>query len=263
MLRLGLQNPFGKAPIYYVSETNSTMDEAKALISASGEGQTASGTVVTAGYQRQGRGRTEGRVWSAKPNENLLFTLILAKADVQTAGLPLSLICGLSVAEAAESCLGLSRGTDRGCEVKWPNDVLICGKKLAGILIETKGNFYLAGIGINCNQMRFPGGLEEKATSLALQSGKAFEPGDVLLPVLAAVSANLAGPTVTERFSGRLFGMGRVVTVRKGSAESFEEFPGRIKGVSPSGSLIVHREGGGTVEVVAGEIATDLYRSSL
>jgi len=258
MLRTGLENPFAGSPIFYVQQTTSTMDEARTLIEQGGDitlhSPVRSGTVVMAGFQKSGRGRTVGRVWHAQPNENLLFTLILRKDDVPESGLPLSLLCGLSVAEAIEELLhAYSPGAI--VEVKWPNDVLVDRKKISGILTEGKGGYYMVGIGVNCNQRIFPGEISAKAISLALLKGSSIDSSTLLVPILKNILKNLESSSAAERLESRLFAKGNRVTVRNGASDAYEEFAATVKGLAASGALLVVREDTGRLtEIVAGEI---------
>ncbi len=138
----------------------------------------AAGLVVVAGRQEAGRGR-RGAAWICPPGEGLAFSVLLRPAEKKALWPRLSLAAGLAVAE----------GLDRygvAAEVKWPNDVWIGGRKIAGILVEAGEDFVVAGIGINVGVREFPVGLE--ATSLALECGEA--PG--LPAVLVSVLERLA-----------------------------------------------------------------------
>lgn len=151
--------------------TGSTNDDARQL----GREGAAAGVVVVAGKQEAGRGR-RGAAWVCPPGEGLAFTVLLRPSENKALWPRLSLAAGLAVAE----------GLDRfgvAAEVKWPNDVWVGGKKIAGILVEAGEDFVVAGIGINVGVREFPEVLADSATSLALECGEA-----PLLPmVLAAV----------------------------------------------------------------------------
>jgi BirA family transcriptional regulator, biotin operon repressor / biotin---[acetyl-CoA-carboxylase] ligase len=132
-----LEGLFGR-PYRYVAETESTQD----LI----EDDDPHGTVASADVQAKGRGRL-GRSWEAPAGTALLFSVMLRPPAGRR--LPeLSLVAGVAVADAIEEALGLS------AQIKWPNDVLVNRKKVAGILAEARGDAVVLGIGVNVNQTR-------------------------------------------------------------------------------------------------------------
>jgi BirA family biotin operon repressor/biotin-[acetyl-CoA-carboxylase] ligase len=134
------------------------MDAAAALV-ARGE---ASGCIAWAGAQDSGRGRFADRKWESPPGESLLFTLALADgASPET--FPVSLRVALALCTCIESH-GLKP------QVKWPNDVLVNGKKISGILVIASGNWKYIGIGLNVRQRDFPQSeLRRPATSLSIE----------------------------------------------------------------------------------------------
>ncbi len=156
--------------------TGSTNDDAR---QAAFDGA-AAGLVVVAERQEAGRGR-RGAAWICPPGEGLAFSVLLRPGEKKALWPRLSLAAGLAVAE----------GLDRhgvAAEVKWPNDVWIGGRKVAGILVEAGEDFVVAGIGINVGVREFPAALAGEATSLALECGEA--PG--LPVVLVSVLERLA-----------------------------------------------------------------------
>ncbi|HET7484514.1 MAG TPA: biotin--[acetyl-CoA-carboxylase] ligase, partial [Solirubrobacterales bacterium] len=153
----GVGTRFG-CPHRHFGVTDSTNSRARKLVEAGAPG----GTVVTAREQTAGRGRV-GRVWTAPEGKALLYSAILRPLDERHLLLPLSV--PLAVCAAAES---LRDGTE--CQVKWPNDIWLEGRKLAGILIEAKPQESWAVIGIGLNLSiapdEFPPDLRQPATSL-------------------------------------------------------------------------------------------------
>lgn len=124
----------------------------------------APGDVFTADFQTGGRGRLDHK-WLSAPGTNLLMSVVLDVAGLSpetVSTLPLAV--GLSVAE------GLSQFLRRGLspQVKWPNDVLVEGRKLSGILCERRDDRVIAGIGVNVGETAFPPEIAGRATSLAL-----------------------------------------------------------------------------------------------
>jgi BirA family biotin operon repressor/biotin-[acetyl-CoA-carboxylase] ligase len=120
--------------IHWLEETTSTNDEAKR---GAKEGAP-HGTVWVSESQTAGRGR-QGRVWTSAPGENLLFSVLL-RLEGSIANRPL---VGLAAGLAVRDAIGL------GAQIKWPNDVLVRGKKIAGILAENSDRALVVGIGIN------------------------------------------------------------------------------------------------------------------
>jgi BirA family biotin operon repressor/biotin-[acetyl-CoA-carboxylase] ligase len=129
------------------------------------------GTIIVAGRQTAGRGRL-GRTWMSPPKLGIYLSVILRPTVAPAQAPGLSLVAALSVAEAIRHYPGLS------AMIKWPNDVLVNGKKAAGVLTELSAeldriNFVVIGIGINVNHERkdFPIELADKATSLKIEQG--------------------------------------------------------------------------------------------
>ncbi|MEK7950248.1 biotin--[acetyl-CoA-carboxylase] ligase [Luteolibacter soli] len=152
--------------------TGSTNDDVREAARAGAP----AGLVVVAGRQQSGRGR-RGAAWVCPPGEGLAFSVLLRLTEPKALWPRLSLAAGLAVAE----------GLDRhgvAAEVKWPNDVWINGKKIAGILVEAGEDFVVVGIGINVGVTEFPQALEDSATSLALECGEAPELPLVLASML-------------------------------------------------------------------------------
>ncbi len=155
------------SPHRHFRVTDSTNSRARELVEAGAPG----GTVVTAAEQTAGRGR-QGRAWTAPPGKALLYSAVLRPLDERHLLLPLAV--PLAVCEAAE---GLEPGVE--CAIKWPNDVWVEGRKLAGVLIEAKPQkgWAVIGVGLNLAIARdeFPPELRETATSLNLApSGAPF-----------------------------------------------------------------------------------------
>lgn len=168
---------FGQIVYAYESIT-STQEVAKQL-SVEGAKE---GTVVVAEEQTKGRGRMN-RPWNSKKSDGIYFSLILKpKISIQEAP-QLTLLAAVGIVRA------IKKVTDIDCHIKWPNDVLLNGRKLVGILTELQAeadqiHSVIIGVGINVNQKRFPKELEKIATSLYLQTNKKIERVQVLQAVL-------------------------------------------------------------------------------
>jgi BirA family biotin operon repressor/biotin-[acetyl-CoA-carboxylase] ligase len=149
-------------------------------------------TVVVADTQTAGRGR-RGRRWHDAPGESLLASIIV-RPRLSVPDLPkLSLTAAVAVGEALERAASLST------RLKWPNDVLVGGRKIAGILLESRiaaAPLVVVGVGINLGQRSFPGALGRGATSVALETGRVIAPQamlEALLPSFDAWRARLEG----------------------------------------------------------------------
>ena len=140
----------------------------------------ADGTAVVAEHQTAGRGRRGAR-WEDEPGSSLLLSIVLRPA-LEPARLPmLSYAAAVAVAEALASVAPVSP------RLKWPNDVLVGSRKIAGILLETRLGrgpvITILGIGVNLGQRRFVGALADRATSVALETGLTVD-REVLLTAL-------------------------------------------------------------------------------
>jgi BirA family biotin operon repressor/biotin-[acetyl-CoA-carboxylase] ligase len=227
----------------------STNDEAAARAAAGAP----HGAVVTAAAQLRGRGRL-GRPWYSPPGENLYLSCVL-RPVVPVASLPpVTLAAGVAVAEAV-AAFGVRAA------VKWPNDVVVGPRKLAGILTEmtTRGDrldFVILGIGVNLGTLAFPPELAPIATSLALEGGPVVSPAEFrasLLPLLQTWldrffqgGVPAVGPAWTK-WSGMA---GARVRVTAGSVDT----EGTAFGIGPDGSLDVRDDRGHHVKVVAGDV---------
>ncbi len=154
----------------------STNDEVRKLA----ESGTAEGLIVTALRQTNGRGR-RGAAWFSAPGESLAFSILLRPSDPKPLWPRLALAAGLSVAEALEEYIPI-------VGIKWPNDVWVGGRKIAGILVEAGRDFVVVGIGLNVNTSAFPEAVAGIATSIRAETGR-----ETALPeVLAGVIQRLA-----------------------------------------------------------------------
>ena len=203
------------------------------------------GDVFVAEYQSAGRGRLDHEWLSAK-GENLMFSVVLSCGGLSPAEIAtLPLVVGLAVMKALSTFAALS--------LKWPNDVLAGGRKLAGILCERHGDNVIAGIGLNVNQTEFPPEIASRATSLALLCGTRFDRDDILSRVVTSLfdyhAKWLSGgfATLHSEFAAFDCLKGRTLSVRQTDDDS-APISGLCEGVASDGSLIV-----GGCHVYAGE----------
>ena len=245
MKRLFIGNPFPDAHILYKIETVSTMDDSRELA----KNDVQHGMVVAAGYQSGGRGRGSGRRWVSNPGENLLFTLILAKNKINVLPNLIPLLIGSSISGLLEELFQFK------AEVKWPNDVLINGKKISGILCEAKGDYIFAGIGINCNQVEFPADISNYTCSIASLTGSQFGPLFLLEKLLEQIYNDLNRKNWKKDYLKRLYKIGETVTVLNGNPDSGEKITGVLSGIGENGELILTLQNSvNTRKIVSGEI---------
>jgi BirA family transcriptional regulator, biotin operon repressor / biotin---[acetyl-CoA-carboxylase] ligase len=228
------------SPHVHYRTTDSTNERAKDLAL----GGAPHGTIVTADEQTAGRGR-QGRHWLAPPGKALLMSLVLRHLGGAQAHLPLA--AALATCEACE----LSAPPVR-CSIKWPNDVWVDGRKIAGILVEGRPQEGWAVLGIGLNvataEDEFPDELRGIATSL--RAATDAEPpalDDVLDHLLSALDARLADSPdaiVTEW---------RERDALRGRAVRWQGGEGTAAGIDESGALLVDTSSG-RVTLSAGEV---------
>jgi BirA family transcriptional regulator, biotin operon repressor / biotin---[acetyl-CoA-carboxylase] ligase len=248
--------PFGHPHRHY-ARTDSTNTRARELAAAGA----LHGTVVTAGAQSEGRGR-QGRTWTAPAGAALLYSAILRPLEERHLTLPLAV--PLAVCEAAEA---LRPGIE--CGVKWPNDVLLEGRKLAGVLIEARpqDGWAVLGIGLNLSIPRseFPPELRDTATSLrdtaeegrgeSRQSNGGEAPSGLpptLLTAAATLSVRLAKWVEAEPEA--VLAAWRKRDALRGREVAWEGGSGIADGVDDRGYLVVIAPGGERIAVGAGEV---------
>jgi BirA family biotin operon repressor/biotin-[acetyl-CoA-carboxylase] ligase len=234
-LRSGLRTRVFGRKIYTFASIDSTNNCAKAVAGCGAE----EGTVVLAEEQTAGRGRM-GRSWIADPDKNLTFSVLL-RPRVPPEHISLfSLYAAIAIAKAVEQLTGLT------VECKWPNDLLIKGKKFSGILLEgaIKQNavdFVIIGIGVNVNQESFPTDFASRATSLLIESRKVVRRDQLFREILVQLESHYTriashGPaTVVPEWVGRSAMINQPVSV----SLQGETITGVVKGVSPEGGLVL------------------------
>jgi len=237
--------------VEFREETGSTNTEALRLAL---EG-TPEGTVVLADAQSEGRGRLD-RAWESPPSKNLYLSVVL-RPDIPAASSSLiPLMTGVAVADVvSQYCPGRVR-------LKWPNDILVGGKKICGMLTEmrTKGDrvhFLIVGIGLNVNMRKldFPRELRETATSLRIETECDIERLDAATRLFEhaerwyRVFLNGGGASVREAWLQYADIIGKRVEVVFGSAVQ----RGTVSGLDASGALLLEGETG-VQQVLAGDV---------
>ncbi len=213
----------------WFATTQSTMLEARAAMEP--------GRVIVADEQTGGMGR-HGRTWHSKASEGLYVSIVLGTRPVPV----MMLALGLATREAITKITGLD------ADLRWPNDVMLDGKKCAGVLAQVDGGAVIAGIGINVTQREFPDGLETPATSLTL-SGAAVSREDLLVALIEAVDefTSLPHDAILRAFTeSSSYAVGR--RVRAGDRE------GVTCGLDPSGFLRLREDNGTETMILAGGV---------
>ena len=214
------------------------------------------GTVVVAEAQSAGRGRM-GRRWESPAGENLYFSVILTP-DVEPARVPqLALVAAVAVHE------GLARMCpDIAGRIKWPNDILVGGRKVAGILCEAsleadRVHRVILGIGVNVNGTALPGPLRASATTLRLAGGAEVSRPRLLAAVLNHLETRYEQWLREGSLAGLLDYFGRFSAL-DGKTVTAENQTGRVRGmvrgISPGGELLIETAGGAQVHLLAGDV---------
>ena len=222
--------------IFYYDVIDSTNTRAKQL-AEEGHG---TGTLVVADRQDAGRGR-RGRSWEGPAGSGIYMTLVLKPEINPNNASMLTLVAALAVSGAISTCAGVQAG------IKWPNDIVMDGKKVCGILTEMSAQFdyvnhIVVGIGINVHNESFPKEIEDVATSIYLQSGEHINRARLIEEILEQFERYYAIYLKTEDLSGlvneynsRLVNMQQKVRV----LDPNEPYEGKAMGITGRGELIV------------------------
>ncbi len=217
------------------------------------------GSVVATEYQSEGRGR-HGRTWDAKTGQNLMFSVVLRPTlGAERLGL-ITVAASVAVAETIDDFVSPHRAA-----LKWPNDVLLEGRKTCGMLLESslsgraKAEVVILGVGLNVNQTTFPDPIADRATSLRLTVGRAVPRAPLFAHLLSQLETRYdtvqAGNDASVRaaFHDRLVGRGETVTFHVPDTD--ETISGVVRGITETGALRLDTADGTTV-VHAGDVTT-------
>lgn len=248
-----LTTSWAAAKLVFYEETGSTNYDAK-LLAADGAPH---GTLVAADMQTAGRGR-RGRTWTVLKGEAVCMSLILRPACLPEQTAALTLVMALAVVKAVKEL------TPKGsCGIKWPNDIVMNGKKICGILTEltlkgSEADYVVIGVGINANQSFFEEEIADKATSLFLELGEKTDRAHLICRVMHyfeqvyeefAKTWDLTG--LLEEYNGYLLNKDRQVRV----LDPQGDYTGTALGINKQGELLVRRSDGSLTEVYAGEVS--------
>lgn len=238
--------------LYYYEDTDSTNADAMRL----GEEGAEHGTLVVANHQNKGRGR-RGRVWQSPVGTTISMSFLVKPEIAPGKASMLTLVMALAVAKGIEEACDLSTA------IKWPNDILVNGKKVCGILTEMKAEMdyihgVIIGVGINVNVESFPEDLQSMATSLILEKGRKVSRAEVIERVAENFEEYYEKFMETEDLSllrdlyeERLISKGKTVKV----LDPQGEYTGISKGITDTGELVVETQDGKEQQVYAGEVS--------
>ena len=226
-----LRRAFPARTIHYRASTASTMTAAAGL---------PIGDIVLAEEQTAGQGR-HGHAWHSAAGDGIYCSLVLPQSPL------LTLALGLATHTAIFDATGLV------CDLRWPNDLMLADRKVAGILVQAVGANAIAGIGINVNQSQFPDDVASLATSLRLVAGRPSAREEILLALVPAIdtilprdaSAILASFTHLSSYAA-----GKRVEVQLPEGT----ITGTTAGLTADGFLIVRRDDGTDTLIVAGGV---------
>jgi len=240
----------GRKEILHYTETDSTNARARELA----EQGAPEGTLVVADSQSRGRGR-RGRTWFSPPNAGIYASLILRPSIPASEATQLTFLTAVASAEA------LIHVTHVDAHIKWPNDLLVKGKKIAGILTEIQSEqgslaYAVVGIGMNVHTPFFPDDLGETATSVLIETGRQFSRTGILREYLKRQEQWLREwqafgfDPVLRRWKGMAETIGRRIRVEMPD----QTWEGRAVDVDPQGVLLLNDSNGETHRIVAGDV---------
>ncbi len=242
--------------VFWKASVDSTLTWAKEEAKKSA-GKELDGALFVADEQTAGKGRL-GRVWTSVPGKNIYMTLLLMQPEVRVENASsLTLVMGLSVAEAIEEMTGITAG------IKWPNDIVLSGKKICGILTEMqikkqKPEIIMIGVGINVNQKEFQEELKDKATSVFLETGRVLSREKLVEKVTECFWKNYEIFLKTqdlsllkEDYEKRLLNKNQQVRILEKGTETI----GTARGITHMGELLVEDLQGEVRKVFSGEVS--------
>jgi BirA family biotin operon repressor/biotin-[acetyl-CoA-carboxylase] ligase len=253
LLSLLVHNRVIGRDVQVFGETTSTNDVADKL----GRDGVPEGIVVFAESQTRGRGRL-GRSWFSPPGKGLWFSVVLRPEMRPQAATQMTVAAAISTVRA------IARHADISVEIKWPNDVLVSGKKLAGILTEMSAEldrikYMVLGLGVDVNLSRdeLPMDIRSAATSLRIETGKLWRRADLAAAILAELDHDYdrirAGrfPEIAEEWERRCSTLGRQVAIRIGE----RVVEGRAESLDDDGALLLRTEYGHLERIVGGDLS--------
>ena len=215
------------------------------------------GVVVFAETQTRGRGRL-GREWLSPAGQGLWFSVLLRPSFPPSQVTQLTIAAATAVARAIRSQTGLTP------QIKWPNDILLGGKKAVGILTELSAEldrvrYVVIGIGVDVNAESFPGELGASATSLALAGGRRYSRGDIAAAILQELELDYARIThgefaaLAEEWEQQCVTLGQRVQIHIGN----RTVSGRCESLDTDGALLVRTDHGHLERIIGGDVVME------
>jgi BirA family biotin operon repressor/biotin-[acetyl-CoA-carboxylase] ligase len=247
----GMRHPL-IAAVHYFETVGSTNEIACSLALAGAR----EGEVVVADAQTKGKGRLD-RAWQSPPGRNIYMSLILRPPIASAAASQITLAAGVAAAELFSGCC------PGGVSIKWPNDVLIGGRKACGILTEMKAvadrvDFIILGMGLNINMNRedFDPALRDVATSLRMETGETHDRLDMIARLFGLLEqcykvfldAGFSGLRETWLAYADMIGK-RIKVVYKDEFQT-----GVVTGIDADGTILMQDESGASHRVLAGDV---------
>jgi len=238
--------------VVYYDEIDSTNNRAK----EAGDNKAPHGTLFVADMQVAGKGR-RGRVWQSPAGSSIYMTILLYPEISPLKAPQLTLVMAIAVAEGIKEVTGLDT------KIKWPNDIVVNGRKICGILTEMSTeidyiNHVVIGAGINVNQDDFPEDIRKTASSLKMELGKQVKRSELIAAIMKSFekdyeifvkTENLSG--LQELYNSMLVNLDRDVKV----LEPGNEYEAHALGINKTGELIVRTAEGEEKEIYAGEVS--------
>ena len=238
--------------VVYYDEIDSTNNRAK----EAGDNKAPHGTLFVADMQVAGKGR-RGRVWQSPAGSSIYMTILLYPEISPLKAPQLTLVMAIAVAEGIKEVTGLDT------KIKWPNDIVVNGRKICGILTEMSTeidyiNHVVIGAGINVNQDDFPEDIRKTASSLKMELGKQVKRSELIAAIMKSFEKDYEIFVKTEDLSGlqelynsMLVNLDRDVKV----LEPGNEYEAHALGINKTGELIVRTAEGEEKEIYAGEVS--------
>lgn len=238
--------------IEYYEQTDSTNTRAKRLA----EEGALHGTLVVANSQTSGKGR-RGRMWES-PVGTCIYMSLLLRPDIQIHNASM-----LTLVAALAAASGISAETGLECKIKWPNDIVVNGKKVTGILTEMGSeldciHYIVIGIGINVNITEFPEEIKAVAGSLSIEAGRHISRSAVISRVIESFEGYYEKFIEKENlrllmgeYNDKMAGIGNEVRV----LEPGNEYTASALGIDENGKLLVRLLDGTVKEIVSGEVS--------
>ena len=249
---IGDETKWAGQNVCYYGKVDSTNLRAKQF----GDEGAPGGTLVVADMQTAGRGR-RGRGWDSPGGSSIYMSVLLRPKFRPDKAPMLTIVMAYSVARALRKCTGLD------VLIKWPNDIVLNGKKIVGILTEMSTeidyiNHVVIGVGINVNLASFPEEIAEKATSLRMECGEVQKRAPIIVEIMKEFEQYYERCEQTEDLSflqqpynEMLVNCGREVSIL-GAKETYQAY---ALGINETGELLVRREDGSIEAVYAGEVS--------